>query len=380
MPRCDCMASRIFRFLLLFCFLTIAVSALPPSCAAASASVSQLEKDLAREQEKAAERRRSLQRLTEQERKLNADLAAAEKRILDLERNIASQQTKLRELDKADGKVRIEYEALLAEQAKTEEAQTQTLRLLWEAVGKRIAVGGREAADWTETDREYAWSRELYASLEKYREQLNQQEVQLARLLGRRDTISRDVQRSVRAVNEEKSKLLQVRIEYDRRLAELRRQRTGTEAELQNILQLVDSLNLALAQRSGGDIASMKGRLPRPVSGKVQVRYAPRSNPASRGVGFSTAERAEVVAVADGTVVHNDVLRGFGTVLILQHGEEYYSLYAFLDNSPMTVGQNVTGRQSIGTVGYYPLIQGPGLYFELRFKQNAINPEPWFAS
>ena len=353
---------------------------LAPAYAAAPVPISQLEKDLAREQQKAAERRNSLQRLTEQERKLNTDLAAAEKRILELEKGIASQQAKLKQLDGADSKARAEYEALLAEQAKTEEAQAQALRLLWEATGKRIAVGARDMADWTETDREYVWSRELYASLERYRKELDEQEAKLAQVLGRRDKISRDVQRSVRAVNEEKSKLLKARIEYDRRLAELRRQRGSTEAELQNILKLVENLNLQIAERSKGNIASMKGKLPWPVSGKLRVRYAPQNNPTSRGLGFSTAEGAEVKAVAGGTVVHNDVLRGFGTVLILQHGEEYYSLYAFLGNSPMKVGQDVAGRQTIGTAGYYPVIKGPGLYFELRFKQKAINPEPWFAS
>jgi len=351
-----------------------------PNSAAAPVPVSQLEKDLAREQQKAAQRRKSLQRLTEQERKLNTDLAAAEKRILDLEKGIASQQARLRQLDGADSKARAEYEALLAEQARTEEAQAQALRLLWEATGRRIAVGGREMADWTETDREYVWSRELYASLEKYRKELDEQEAKLAQVLGRRDKISRDVQRSVRAVNEEKSKLLKTRIEYDRRLAELRRQRGSTEAELQNILKLVEGLNLQISERYKGSIASMKGKLPLPVSGTVRVRYAPQGNPASRGLGFSATEGAEVRAVAGGTVVHNDVLRGFGTVLILQHGEEYYSLYAFLGNSPMKVGQDVAGRQTIGTAGYYPAIKGPGLYFELRFKQKAINPEPWFAS
>ncbi|MCL1939752.1 MAG: peptidoglycan DD-metalloendopeptidase family protein [Desulfovibrionaceae bacterium] len=366
--------------LILFCAFMLVVSAPVPSSAAAPVSVSQLEKDLAREKKKAAERKQNLQRLTEQERTLNADLAAAEKRILELEKGLASQQTKLRELGGADNKLRIEYETLLAEQAKTEEAQAQALRLLWEATGKRIAVGSRDLPDWAETDREYAWSRELYASLEKYRKQLDQQEAKLAQVLGRRDKISRDVQSGMQTVNEEKSKLLKARIEYDKKLAELRRQRGSTEAELQNILKLVDSLNLEIAQRSKGDIASMKGKLPWPVSGKVRVRYAPQSDPASRGLGFSTADGAEVKAVAGGTVVHNDVLRGFGTVLILQHGEEYYSLYAFLGSSPLKVGQDVAGRQAIGTAGYYPAIKGSGLYFELRFKQKAINPEAWFAS
>ena len=366
--------------LFLLCFAGLAVSSFAFSCLAAPASVSQLEKDLTQEKKKAAERKQNLQRLTEQERTLNADLAAAEKRILELEKGIASRQTKLRDLGSEDNKARTEYEALLAEQEKTEEAQAQALRLLWESTARRIAVGNREMVDWAETDREYAWSQELYTSLENYRNKLDQQEVRLAQVLGRRDKISMDVQAGIKSVNEEKGKLLKTRIAYDKKLAELRRQRGTAEAELKNILKLVDSLNLEIAQRSKGDIAAMKGKLPWPVSGKVRVRYAPQQDPASRGLGFSAAEGAQVRAVAGGTVVHNDVLRGFGTVLILQHGDAYYSLYAFLGSSPMKVGQDVAGRQTIGTACYYPAIKGPGLYFELRFKQKAINPEPWFAS
>ena len=348
--------------------------------ALAAASLSQLEQSLAKEKKKAEERRQSLQRLTEQERKLNADLAAAEKRIMNLEKGIATQQTRLEELSGADNKARSEYEALLQEQRKTEEAQAETLRLLWELTGRNIAVGSRDMPDWDKTDRVYTWSRELYASLEAHRKKLDQQEAKLAQVLGRRDKISRDVQSHMKTVNEEKSKLLKARIDYDKKLAEVRRKRVSTEGELKNILKLVDSLNLEIEQRSKKNIAGLKGKLPWPVSGKVRVRYAPQKDPPSRGLGFSVAEGAEVKAVAGGTVVHNDVLRGFGTVLILQHGEEYYSLYAFLGSSPMKVGQDVSGRQTIGRAGFYPDIKGPGLYFELRFKQKAINPEPWFAS
>jgi septal ring factor EnvC (AmiA/AmiB activator) len=269
---------------------------------------------------------------------------------------------------------------LLAEQAKTEQAQKGTLLLLWEITGKRIVVGSRDMTDWARTDREYAWSRELYAALERYRVLLDRQEAKLVEVLGRRDKFSRDMQKRLTAVGNEKSQLLKSRLAYDRQLAELRKKRGSAETELNGILRLVDSLNLEISQRADDDIASMKGRLPRPVSGNVRLRYAPQAVPASRGLGFAAPEKADVRAVAGGKVVHNDVLRGFGTVLIVQHGEDYYTLYAFLGSSPLRVGQEVAGRQKIGTVGLYPALQGPGLYFELRFKQKAINPEQWFAS
>jgi septal ring factor EnvC (AmiA/AmiB activator) len=128
------------------------------------------------------------------------------------------------------------------------------------------------------------------------------------------------------------------------------------------------------------DIAKLRGKLPWPVTGKLRKRYAPGATPTVRGLGFSADDRSAVRAVAAGTVVHNDILRGFGTVVIIQHDKDYFSLYAFLGSSPMRVGDQVRGGQQLGTVGFYPAIEGPGLYFELRYKQKPINPEQWFTS
>ncbi|MDR2489088.1 MAG: peptidoglycan DD-metalloendopeptidase family protein [Desulfovibrio sp.] len=360
-------------------FILLGSSFFPVFPARAASSLEQLEKKLSQEQKKAADRKQSLKRLSEQERQLNADLSAAETRILELEKGLELQHAKLRDLALADDAVRVEYETLLGEQAKTEEAQTDALCLLWEISGKRIAVGNRDMADWAQTDREYAWSKELYAVLEGYRKKLDEQEAKLIKIIGKRDKISREMQNRLNAVNEEKRRLLHNRLSYDKRLAELRLQRVDAESELDAILALVESLNLEITQRTGKDIEKSKGRLPWPVIGKIIQGYAPQAVPASRGLGIATAEKETVRAVAGGKVVHNDVLRGFGTVLILQHGDDYYSLYAFLGNSPLQLGQDVASRQQLGTVGYYPAIKSSGLYFELRFKQKAINPEQWLA-
>lgn len=371
------------RLLSLLCRLLVVLPVafgLFPWSGLAATPLADLQKKLAQEQSNATERRQSLKRLTEEERKLNAGLAEAEKRVLDLEKRIAGHQDSLLAIGSAEDKARKEHETLLAERAKTEKAQAETLRLLWELTAKRLAVGRRDMADWAETDREYSWSKGLYASLETYHSSLKAQETKLARVLAEREELSRALREKLSAVNEEKNSLLKSRLDYDRQLAALRRKRGDAEDELKDILKLVGSLNFEIARRSSGEIRTMKGSLPLPVNGKMRLRYAPDAKPASRGVGFSTVEKTEVRAVAGGRVVHNDVLRGFGTVLIVQHGNDYYSLYAFLDSCPLQVGQTVENSQTVGTTGYYPAIKGPGLYFELRFKQKAINPEQWFAS
>ncbi|MDR3177325.1 MAG: peptidoglycan DD-metalloendopeptidase family protein [Desulfovibrio sp.] len=338
----------------------------------------QLENDLALEQKKAEERKQSLQRLTNEERRLNADLAAAEKRILELEKGLDAGQGKLLALGTAGDKVGKEYETLLAEQKKTEEALARTLQLLWEISNRRpLAEAAEERAA---AERDLAVSRELYEALEKYRRQLDRQETRLAGIAGRGNKLSQEMRQSLNRVNEEKARLLKARLAYDKRLGEIRRVRVDAETELNAAIKLISSLNFEISQRQGGDLTALKGRLQKPVSGKVSIRFAGGGDFASRGLGFAAADKAEVWAVAGGKVVHNDVLRGFGTVLIVQHGEDYYTLYAYLGSCPLKVGQEVRGRQKVGTAGYYPAIKGPGLYFELRFKQKAINPEQWFAA
>ncbi len=368
------------RRLLVVCAAVLLALLSAAFCAAAEVDVDSLKARLRDEQNNAAQRRQSLQRLTDEERRVNAGLAAAERRILELERGIAEQQNRLEELAKSDAGAKAEYEALLADITRTEKAQAELLGLLWETTGKRISVGGREMSDWDVADREYIWSKELYGRLEEYRTTLDDREARLAEVLGRRRKISETVEQSLVQVAGEKENLLKERLSYSRKLEDVRDRKKDTEEELRDILKLVGSLNLQLEKAGQGKIENMKGRLPRPVPGTVRLSYAPGADPPRRGLGFAASDGQRVMAVAAGKVVHNDILRGFGTVLILQHGNNYYSLYAFLGNSPLAVGSNVAAGAAIGTVGWYPAISGPGLYFELRFKQKAINPLPWFGS
>ena len=427
------MSARRISFALV---LTVFVCLCPPVASAAAAPDAQtLKARLQQEQSNAAARRASLQRLTSEERRLNTGLAAAEKRILQLERGIEDQQAKLADLAQSDAGAKAEYDKLAADVAATEKTMNGLLSLLWEISVKRISVGGREMADWDVTEREHIWSRELFSELEKYRARLREQETKLAAVLGRRQKIADSINQSLSVVNTEKETLLRERLAYNRKLEDLRDKKKDVEEELQDILKLVGDLNFQIekataqapppppaassggakgsgdakssgdAKKPGGakgspesagssgsatagsiaaagatNIEGLKGRLIRPVQGSVKLGYDPSGDPPRRGLGFSSKEGQKVVAVASGKVVHNDVLRGFGRVLILQHGSDYYTLYAFLGDCPLSVGRQVAAGAVVGSVGWYPAISGYGVYFEMRVKQKPTNPTPWFGS
>ncbi len=347
--------------------------------AKASSSPAVLESMLKTEKKKAAERKASLEGLTKEERALHKDLEKAEKRILDIEKTLAGQQEKIGELLAADGQARKDYQELLAKQAKTEEALAELSFMLWELTCQEIATGSRGMAEWDRVDREYNWSKALFASLASYRSTLEQEEAELAKILGRRETISKQTQTELASMEKEKQGLLQARIDYNKKLGLVRKEKEAAQDELEKILKIVDSLNLQLEEQSG-EIQKQKGRLPQPAQGAIKKKFAPGANPPFRGIGIATQENAPVVSVAKGVVVHNDIARGFGRVVLIQHGKEYYSLYAFLGESGLAVGEKVSSRQVIGKAGVYPAVGNHGIYFELRFNQKAINPEQWLAS
>ena len=360
-----------FTAILFFlCFATIP----EPSEASTSANLRQR---IAQEETKAKKRKDGLRRLTEQERTVNANLARAEKRVTQLEKNLDTLRTKLKDLSTSDTQAEEDYKKTEAEQARTVAVQQELLRLLWQIQAKRETIGSRDMLDWDATDREFSWSVELFASLDHYQKQLLQQQKELQAILNKRTQYAKEVEANLAKANAEKEKLLQAQLSYSQDLGKLRSQKEDAETELKRVLQIVDDLNLQLS-KAGTDIQAIKGNVNWPVQGKKLKGFAPKANPPHRGIAFSAPEGSPVTAVATGKVVHNDILRGFGTVLILQHDSSYYTLYAFLGKSPMKVGAQAKRGQQIGAVGYYPAIEANGMYFELRHKQQAVNPDRWF--
>ena len=346
--------------------------------AAPAAAASSVQKQLQQEQSKAKARRESLSRLTAEERGVDKDLAAAESRILGIEASLEKEARKLATLAASDLELQAQGETLRAEQEKTEEAMTEVLRVLWELHARRVGVKGRDLPDWHVTDREHVWSLELFASLDAYRKTIADRQKDLAAVAAKREALNKEVAARIAAQNSEKERLLQNRVQYEKRLAELRKEKQETEEELTTILSLVQSLNLRLqAEEEETDINKAKGKLPWPVAGKVRLRFNPSAKPPVRGITVALDGDTPVRAVHRGKVVHNDVLRGIGRVVILMHGEEYYSLYAFLSESPLRVGQDVERGEAVGTSGFVTTLNGPGLYFELRYHQKAENPEQW---
>ena len=130
----------------------------------------------------------------------------------------------------------------------------------------------------------------------------------------------------------------------------------------------------------GGAFAALRGHLRLPVKGTLAGRFGrPRAEGGTnwKGVFIRAAEGAEVKAVAGGAVVFSDWLRGFGNLLIIDHGDDFLSVYGNNESLLAAVGANVKGGDPIATVGNSGGNADSGLYFELRHQGQAFDPLKW---
>lgn len=134
---------------------------------------------------------------------------------------------------------------------------------------------------------------------------------------------------------------------------------------------------------SGRGFAALKGTLPWPVQGKVAVPYGSQkdpqfSTPVFRSGTFIESPSDSVArAVHEGKVVFAEWFKGYGQLVIINHGEGYHSLYGSLSEIFTKVGDIIKSKQTVGRVGSSSIVNSPGLYFELRYKGKPLNPIHW---
>ncbi|MGQ7846568.1 murein hydrolase activator EnvC family protein [Granulosicoccus sp. 3-233] len=162
-------------------------------------------------------------------------------------------------------------------------------------------------------------------------------------------------------------------------------QKTRTVAQLkadQSRLQsLMDELKTVESSQSGY-FAAGKGNYPAPVRGELYARFNDiKSVGKLRWSGiFIKAELGRPVrAVADGEVVYSDFLRGFGMLVVIDHGDGYSSLYGGNREVGVTRGQWVESGATIATVGDSGGQNFSGVYFEIRHDATAEDPEKWLS-
>jgi septal ring factor EnvC (AmiA/AmiB activator) len=132
-----------------------------------------------------------------------------------------------------------------------------------------------------------------------------------------------------------------------------------------------------------GPLAASKGLLIFPVKGKIQNVYGPYRHPRLNIQAFRNgidiaAERGEPVrAVHAGTVLYASWFKAYGNIVVIDHGDHYYTVYAHLEDVFKSVDNRVEAGDVIATVGDSGAMGVTGLYFEIRHHDRPVDPMEW---
>jgi len=165
-------------------------------------------------------------------------------------------------------------------------------------------------------------------------------------------------------------------------------ERAAQEAEGQS--RMLAEFIAALPPPRSGEVpykgfAQLKGRLPIPADGRVEVGFGKVVNPRFRtvtvqkGVDIAAPRGEAVRAVAPGRVVHAGWFKGYGNLVIVDHGDGYHTLVAHLESMTAAAGEDVDAGSLLGTVGDTGSLKGAYLYFEVREKGKPLDPAAWLA-
>ncbi len=138
------------------------------------------------------------------------------------------------------------------------------------------------------------------------------------------------------------------------------------------------AISLAPAAPDGA-FASLRGQLRAPVSGKVAVKFGSKRDDAPRwkGVFLKVDEGSDVKAVAAGRVIYADWVRGYGNLIMVDHGSGYWTIYGFNQSLFKRAGDAVKSGESIASAGKTGGQQESGLYFEMRHNTLPFDPVGW---
>lgn len=344
-----------------------------------------------------------VKQLQQQESVTNQSVAELQRSIAQLERDLTANKKRLAEADSEVQTLeqqRAHNARELADAKNTLKQLTSAAYLTYRRSSLAIALGQRSTG---QSARLLHYARTLHTSRLQHITEIN---ASLASL--RQFALDLDQRRSstALAVTQAQSDYQRVATELENKKAKLISYRTAiarAESELKELKDSQQRLEVTLAKlaretaernrvkvlprlsdpaKFNGRLARDQGKLPWPVTGPVLGRYGePRgqTDVPWRGVVISAAPGTPVRAVAPGKVIFADMLRGFGHMIIVDHGENYMSLYGYNEKLLKKLGDRIERGAIIGRVGIAPTLTQPGLYFELRYQGQPVDPVRWLA-
>jgi septal ring factor EnvC (AmiA/AmiB activator) len=325
--------------------------------------------------------------LNEQLRKTEEQVGRLARRLRVLDGRLARQQRSLHELrakEQADSKALVAERDALAGQVRAAyvTGRQERIKLLLNqedpATLSRVLV----YYDYLHRTRAARMARlqEGLAALARTREQIGEEAARLAELQAKSRAEKQALEQSQAERRRVVRALAKELLSQGKEMAQLQRD----EQALSELLKgLRDALSDIPPEAPGEQrFVGLKGKLPWPASGRLEARFGQQKVGSLRwdGVMISAPEGREVKAVHHGRVAYADWLRGFGLLLIIDHGDGYMTLYGHNQSLYKETGDWVESGEAIAAVGNSGGRERTGMYFGIRFKGKPVNPTQWCRS
>jgi septal ring factor EnvC (AmiA/AmiB activator) len=228
------------------------------------------------------------------------------------------------------------------------------------------------------------------------RENLSKNKLELQMLLFRLNTQKKEKLSLEDDLEEQIQIMAAKRAQRASLLDDIRSKRTLEKAAIESLKQAAKDLNIIIKSLSSAaaaadqikknspkDFTSLKGLLNMPVRGKIVDYFGPYKNRKFDVVNFRSgiviqADRGEPIrTVFGGKILYASWLKGYGNVIIVDHGDNYYTVYAHTEELFASKGDIVEKGQVVATVGDTGSLIGPSLHFEVRHHGKPVDPLKW---
>jgi murein hydrolase activator len=208
----------------------------------------------------------------------------------------------------------------------------------------------------------------------------------LTKIHGQQETYESAMQELEQASARLMTLITQLEQQRKRALAQQARQQRQRQARLLPPKTSPPSANdHADAVEDQSRFARLRGQLSWPLAGKLVLTYGKVKHPTfnvdtfNKGIGISAPPGTEFRVIEAGQVLYANWFKGYGNLLIVDHGDSYYSVYAYASELLVQVGERVKRYQVVGKTGEGGSLNGPALYFEIRHHGKPENPLEWLA-
>jgi len=351
-------------------------------------------KELEDVQKKLLQQKRKIKQTIKREKSILDELEQINKNLAEKRMELKSYSNKIAETGFRIGKIEDEI-SLLDEKIKSrKEILRERLRSLYKQQREDIASVLISAADYIDLSKRIKYISFLadYDTklINTYSNDLDALNLKRRHL----EILQQDLQKNKTDAKKKAKDMEAEQEKKDAMLASIRKERETyrdmikeLEDASERLLNMIKELETKESPLSitGKGFGILKGRLPWPIKGNIVMPFGRYTDPKfniptfRKGIEIRADSGDPVLAVAEGRVVYADWFKGYGLLLIVNHGDGYHTLYAHLAEIFHKTGDIIKERQAVGKIGESGILNEPSLYFEVRYKGKPLNPNEWLS-